>query len=231
MKPGIILIIGLLMVGSVQLHAQGKTIQVPNIKILKPGSNPIGILDSIRFSVTVSNGKLAALTAKSANGQNLPVFYRSTARIAQSGGTSLEEECQACVQVKDDDGNIQVRCYDINCDDAVQLKPVLVHPDLVISFPKAPSTGSYTLYKSNLLELKGSYTNGQLTKITGISFKNEKIDVETFSGNEGSHARAKGSSAKCFILITRTLPDGSTIKTTTEIPCKNLPKPKDHSTN
>ena len=90
MKPGIILIIGLLLISSAQLHAQGKTIQVPDIKVLKPGSNPIGVLDSIHFSVSVSNGKLAALTAKSANGQNLPVSYRSTARIAPCAAANSE---------------------------------------------------------------------------------------------------------------------------------------------
>jgi hypothetical protein len=225
MKPRIILC-GLFLFGGLQLIAQGKTINIPDIKLLKPGSNLVAKIESIQFFVTVKNGKVSELSAKNSSGQNVPVSYTSTARISQTGTTSLDEKCEACVQVEEEDGKLQVKCYEISCKDAVALKPALNHSSLNIIWPDTAWTGKYTIFKDKIIELKASYTAGELTAITGASLTNEKVSVQYETGGGVSHARARVGSASCFIVVTRTLPDGSTIKSYKEISCNKLPKPK-----
>ena len=225
MKPGIIFCNLFLLLGGL-LNAQGKTIHVPDIKLLKPGSNLVAKIEGIQFFVTVKNGKLSELSAKNSGGQILPVSYTSTARISQAGTTAIEEKCEACVQVEEEDGRLQVKCYEISCKDAIAFKPSLNHSSLNIIWPDTARNGRYTIFKDKLIELKASYTAGELTAITGSSLVNEKVSVEYETEGGVSHATSKAGSASCFIVVTRTLPDGSTIKSHKEISCNKLPKPK-----
>ena len=81
------------------------------------------------------------------------------------------------------------------------------------------------------MEIKAQYLGGEITSITGNSLVNEKLEVQFESAGGISHARAKAGDARCFILVKRTLPDGSVITSSKQIPCGNLPKPKKANTN